>query len=131
MEYESILLRHKELYTFCFQKFLHQYSISEFTSYFLFLLTRGWFHKKRLFGNNYPVTCHFWQLLLPLLPANTKPKNQLFTTFGTSYLPLLAVNIKTISPFIYHFCHFEIDLLTTFGTSYLPLLAPFIYHFCH
>ena len=72
----------------------------------------GWFHKKRLFGNNYPVTYHIWHGYLTNIASEHTPKLRLpcqnchgyFTTFASKhrsktigYLPLLPFLKKVVT----------------------------------
>ena len=91
----------------------------------------GWFHKKRLFGNNYPVTYHIWQGYLTNIASEHTHKLRLpcqnchgyFTTFASKhrsktigYLPLLPFLKKTVTK------------IATVTSTKLPRL---LYQNCH
>ena len=51
----------------------------------------GRFHKKRLFGNNYPVTCHFWLGYITKIASEHTPKTTVTIQNCHGYFTKIAI----------------------------------------
>ena len=91
----------------------------------------GRFHKKRLFGNNYPVTCHFWLGYITKIASEHTPKTTVTIQNCHGYFTIIASKqrVKNLGylPLLPNLEFF----ITKIATVTLPFLTRLLYNFCH